>query len=143
MTTDLNTYGENIRSIQNQKAAATLTLAHLKEELHNTDLWKEIQAKELEIKELETKEEDIKSNILEGMIVNNLKVVEFTNQRFTAKQNPGSVKVLDENLIPQEYKRLKTELVVDKKAIKEAIQKGEVVDWAELSYGYSLVITPR
>lgn len=143
MTTDLNTYGENIRSLQNQRATAELTLAHLREELHATDLRKEIQAKEQEVRDLTTKEEDLKSNILAGMLSNWLKVVEFTNQRFTAKQNPGSVKVIDENLIPQQFKKLKTELVVDKKSIKEAIQKGEVVDWAELSYGYSLVITPR
>ena len=140
---DLKNYGENIRSIQNQKASAELELAGLQEQLHTSELWQKILEKQAEVRVLTDKETELKDNILSGMIANGLKTVEFTNQRFTAKQNPASVVITAEDLIPQDYKKLKTQVVVDKTAIKKAIQDGKIVDGAELSYWYSLVITPR
>lgn len=140
---DLTNYGENIRTLQNQKASAELELAKLQEELHQSEVWQKILEKQAEVRFLADKEAELKDNILAGMLANNLKTVEFTNQRFTAKQNPASVVITAEDLIPQDFKKLKTQVVVDKTAIKKAIQSGKEVDGAELSYGYSLVITPR
>lgn len=140
---DLTTYGENIWSIQNSKASAELELANLQEELHNSEIWQKILEKQAEVRFLADKEAELKDNILTGMLANNLKTVEFTNQRFTAKQNPASVVITAEDLIPQNFKKLKTQVVVDKTAIKKAIQEGQNIEGAELSYGYSLVITPR
>lgn len=143
MDTNLQTYWENIWTISNKRASAELALANLHEELHNTEIWKKILEKDAEVRQLKEEEASIKWGILAGMLQHGLKTVEFTNQRFTAKQNPVSVHILNEELIPQNYKKLKTELVVDKKAIKEAIQSGKDVEGAELTQGYTLVVTPR
>ena len=116
---DLTNYGENIRSIQNQKASAELELAKLQEELHQSEVRQKILEKQAEVRFLADKEAELKDNILAGMLANNLKTVEFTNQRFTAKQNPASVVITAEDLIPQDFKKLKTQVVVDKTAIKK------------------------
>lgn len=143
MTDTLQTNWENIRTLQNQRASAELQLANLQEELHNSELWKKIEEKQREVRELNDREIAMKDSILAWMIANWLKTVEFTNQRFTAKQNPWSVNIIDEEMIPQNFKKLQTKVVVDKTAIKKAIQAWEEVVWAEVTYWYSLVITPR
>lgn len=143
MTDTLQTNWENIRTLQNQRASAELQLANLQEELHNSELWKKIEEKQKEVRELNDRETAMKDSILAWMIANWLKTVEFTNQRFTAKQNPWSVNIIDEEMIPQNFKKLQTKVVVDKTAIKKAIQAWEEVVWAEVTYWYSLVITPR
>lgn len=143
MTDTLQTNWENIRTLQNQRASAELQLANLQEELHNSELWKKVEEKQREVRELNDRETAMKDSILAWMIANWLKTVEFTNQRFTAKQNPWSVNIIDEEMIPQNFKKLQTKVVVDKTAIKKAIQAWEEVVWAEVTYWYSLVITPR
>lgn len=143
MTDTLQTNWENIRTLQNQRASAELQLANLQEELHNSELWKKIEEKQREVRELNDREIAMKDSILAWMLANWLKTVEFTNQRFTAKQNPWSVNIIDEEMIPQNFKKLQTKVVVDKTAIKKAIQAWEEVVWAEVTYWYSLVITPR
>ena len=142
MTDTLQTNWENIRTLQNQRASAELQLANLQEELHNSELWKKIEEKQREVRELNDREIAMKDSILAWMLANWLKTVEFTNQRFTAKQNPWSVNIIDEEMIPQNFKKLQTKVVVDKTAIKKAIQAWEEVVWAEVTYWYSLVITP-
>lgn len=43
-----------------------------------------------------------------------------------------AIEIIDESLIPAEFKVVKTTETVDKKAIKEAIEEGEIVDGAVL-----------
>lgn len=49
----------------------------------------------------------------------------------------------DESKIPDEFKKEKVEIVIDKKAIKDKIANGENVDGASVTYSHSLVITPK
>lgn len=51
-----------------------------------------------------------------------------------------SVNVLDEEIIPQEYKRIKFE--VDKKSILWLLKEWEVIPWVELSNNKNLQIKP-
>ena len=53
------------------------------------------------------------------------------------------VKINDEEMIPQEFKKEKVEIVIDKKAIKEKISNGEDIAGCEIVYSHSLVITPK
>jgi hypothetical protein len=46
-------------------------------------------------------------------------------------------------MIPQEFKKEKVEIVIDKKAIKDKITAGEEIAGCEIVYGHSLVITPK
>ena len=47
-------------------------------------------------------------------------------------KSPASVEILDESMIPNEYKTQKIVECVDKKAIKEAIQNGENIQGVKL-----------
>lgn len=60
---------------------------------------------------------------------------------FTIKirNNPPSVVLRDENLVPDEFKITKTETKVDKKALKEYL-KNNTVDYAYLEHKQSLMI---
>lgn len=141
--TELQTFGENYRTIQTSRAKAQLELRDMESELQQTEFRKQIQAKRMEVAELEKKESEIKQNIVNGMLQNQLKSIEFTFQKFTVKKNPWSLVIEDESKIPDEFKKEKTEIVIDKKAIKDKIQNGENVDGASIKSSFSLVITPK
>jgi hypothetical protein len=49
----------------------------------------------------------------------------------------------DETKIPNEFKKEKTEIVIDKKAIKDKISNGEDVEGAKITFSHSLIITPK
>lgn len=141
--TDLQTVGENFRTLQTKRANAQMELRDLEMELQQTEFRKQIQAKRMEVAELEKKENDMKQNIVNSMLQNQLKSIEFTFQKFTVKKNPWSLVIEDESKIPDEFKKEKTEIVIDKKAIKEKIQNGETIDGASIRSSYSLQITPK
>ena len=141
--TDLQTFGENYRTIQTSRAKAQLELRDMEAELQQTEFRKQIQAKRMEVAELEKKESEIKQNIVNWMLQNQLKSIEFTFQKFTVKKNPWSLVIEDESKIPDEFKKEKTEIVIDKKAIKDKIVSGENVDGASIKSSFSLVITPK
>jgi hypothetical protein len=73
------------------------------------------------LRELEKTEQEAKDNIVKQMLKYDLKSIEFTHQKFTLKRTPGSIMIQDEKVVPAEYKKEKTEIVIDKKALKEAV----------------------
>ena len=141
--TDLQMVGENFRTLQTKRANAQIELRNLEMELQQTEFRKAIQEKRMEVAELEKKESEMKANIMNWMLQNQLKSIEFTFQKFTVKKNPWSLVIEDESKIPDEFKKEKVEIVIDKKAIKEKIQNWENVDGAIVNYWHSLVITPK
>jgi hypothetical protein len=60
--------------------------------------------------------------------------------RISMKKNPPSVDILDELAVPQEFKELKFEEKINKKAIKEALVKDSSIPWARLVSKRSLKI---
>ena len=141
--TDLQMVGENFRTLQTKRANAQIELRNLEMELQQTEFRKAIQEKRMEVAELEKKESEMKANIMNWMLQNQLKSIEFTFQKFTVKKNPWSLVIEDESKIPDEFKKEKVEIVIDKKAIKDKISNGENVDGASVTYSHSLVITPK
>ena len=141
--TDLQMVGENFRTLQTKRANAQIELRNLEMELQQTEFRKAIQEKRMEVAELEKKESEMKANIMNWMLQNQLKSIEFTFQKCTVKKNPWSLVIEDESKIPDEFKKEKVEIVIDKKAIKDKIANGENVDGASVTYSHSLVITPK
>ena len=141
--TDLQMVGENFRTLQTKRANAQIELRNLEMELQQTEFRKAIQEKRMEVAELEKKESEMKANIMNWMLQNQLKSIEFMFQKFTVKKNPWSLVIEDESKIPDEFKKEKVEIVIDKKAIKDKIANGENVDGASVTYSHSLVITPK
>jgi len=129
--------------LQLRRWTLQLEVAKAEQALRETDERKALEEKKAQLAQYTTLEENAKDFILKGMLDNNLKVMEFTNQRFTVKTNPPSVKIVNEELIPAEYKVEKVTVSVDKKKIKDSIKNGWIVDGAELECTHSLVITPK
>lgn len=139
----LTPVADGIFDIQLQKGKLTIEVQEAEKALRESEAYKLLEQKKAELAEYEAKEEHIKQVILDGMIDNDLKSVEFTYQKFTVKSNPPSVRIIDEELIPKEYKNEKITVTVDKKKIKDAIQNGGIVDGAELMCWHTLLITPK
>jgi len=53
--------------------------------------------------------------------------------QFSIRKNPPSLFISDENKIPPAFLSEKTEVVIDKKAILDALKKGEIVEGAEIA----------
>lgn len=140
---ELQQIWNNIRDIQNKIWSLKVEIANLEQELHLSEFRKNIQDKKQMLQVYENIENEQKTNIVNSMLSNGLKSVEFVNQKFTLKKNPWSLKINDEEMIPQEFKKEKVEIVIDKKAIKDKINAGEDVAGCEIIYSHSLIITPK
>lgn len=140
---ELHTIGNQIREQQLKKSTLATEIMNLKEELYQTEFYQMITKKEQELKEIEKQEQDMKNNIVNQMLEFDLKSIEFNHQKFTLKRTPWSIVINNEQYIPEEYKKEKKEVVVDKKALKEAIQNWLVVDWVDITYSHTLQITPK
>ena len=62
---ELNTYGENLRTVQNNIGSMNLALASKLEALHQTKEWIEVEELKQQIALEQQKEEQIKQNIIE------------------------------------------------------------------------------
>lgn len=142
-STELQSIGNSFRDLQQKIWSLKLDIAQLERELYETEFRKAIQEKKQALQILEDLENEKKTNIVNSMLQNGLKSVEFVNQKFTLKKTPWSLKINDEEMIPQEFKKEKVEIVIDKKAIKEKISNGEDIAGCEIVYSHSLVITPK
>lgn len=91
-------------------------------------------------KALENKQTNIKlylENQLKVMGIDKVKTQLFT---VSLQNNSPSVNILDEDLIPDEYKKTVTTTSIVKKDILEALKLGQVVEGAEIKQGKSLRI---
>lgn len=141
--TTLNTLGNSIWDIQLKKAKASIDVQEAEDKLRKTEEYKDLEFKKEVLRQYEQTEEEMKEAIKVWMEQLNLKSLDFINQKVTLKNNPPSVKINDEELIPDKFKKEKISITIDKTAIKKAIQDGEEVIGAELVVGKSLVITPK
>ena len=142
-STEIQSLWNNVRDFAMQKSILSADIIKLEQELYKTEFYQWILAKKAELRELEKTEQEAKDNIVKQMLKYDLKSIEFTHQKFTLKRTPGSIVIQDEKVVPAEYKKEKTEIVIDKKALKEAVANWLVLDGVEITYSQSLLITPR
>ena len=107
----------------------------------------DIDAIKVEIKRLqelkkskENKIENLKKYTKECLEDADIKKVSTSLGNMTVRKNPASVDVLDESLIPSEYKKEVVEVKVDKKAILADLKEGVVIEGASLKNSTSLMI---
>ena len=97
-----------------------------------------------EIKRLQELKKGYKSKVerLKGYMLHNVKrldgKVELPTHRISVAKSPASVQILDEDAIPERFKRVKVEF--DKRAIAAAIKDGEDVPGAALVSNERLVL---
>lgn len=107
----------------------------------------DIEALKAEIKRLqdlkkskENRIENLKKYTKECLEDANIKKVSTSLGNMTVRKNPASVEIIDESLISYDYKRVITEIKVDKKAILADLKEGVVVEGATLKNSTSLMI---
>lgn len=91
-------------------------------------------------KSKENRIENLKKYTKECLEDANIKKVSTSLGNMTVRKNPPAVDVIDESLIPSEYKREIVEVKVDKKAILADLKEGVVVEGAALKTSTSLMI---
>ena len=91
-------------------------------------------------KSKENRIENLKKYTKECLEDANIKKVSTSLGNMTVRKNPASVEIIDESLISDDYKRVITEIKVDKKAILADLKEGVVVEGAALKNSTSLMI---
>jgi uncharacterized protein YeeX (DUF496 family) len=90
-------------------------------------------------KSIENRVNWMKNYLLSNMQRTGITSIDCPQFSIKLRNNPESVKVLDEDLIPDEYIVKKIEHSVDKVAIKNAIKSGEKIDGVELVRSQSIM----
>jgi hypothetical protein len=91
-------------------------------------------------KALESRVKWIKDYLKCGMEQTGITKIECPYFKLAIQNNPAAVNVLDESLIPDQFKEQVIVWKIDKTAIKEAIKSGVAVPGAELVSGTRLAI---
>lgn len=82
---------------------------------------------------LETKQERFKFYVKQNMERLNLNKIDTDLGTISIRKNPISVEIVNEDLIPSKYKKIKQEIVVDKKAIADNFKEnGEIVEGVKI-----------
>jgi len=74
----------------------------------------------------------MKDSMIQAMQVYNIEKVESPTLKISLRNNPVSVHLLNEYQIPDDFKKEKVTISIDKVAIKKAIEAGEQVPGATL-----------
>jgi hypothetical protein len=88
----------------------------------------------------EHKAERLRKYLKASMEATETKEVDGITVKLKIKSNPPRVEVLNEALVPSQYKKIKTTETIDKAAIKESWEKGVGVDGTEVVRGTRLEI---
>jgi hypothetical protein len=78
--------------------------------------------------------------MLDGMTALNVQKIETPDILIKTQKTPASVVIIDEEQIPAEFIKTKTELSVDMVGIKNAIKAGQDVPGAMLQSGMKISI---
>ena len=91
-------------------------------------------------KAMENAVKRMKENMQYSMVATGQLKVKGEKFNFTVQKNPPSLKVLDENLIPQDFITVEEVKIIDKKAILAELKNGAELAGVEISQGESIRI---
>ena len=91
-------------------------------------------------KALENRVQWLKDYLKDNMLHTGISKIECPYFKLAIQNNPPSVSFLDEEAIPERFKEKVITWKIDKSAIKDAIQSGELVPGAILTNGKRLAI---
>jgi glycyl-tRNA synthetase alpha subunit len=143
MQTIAQTQAPIIIDVQYKIADVSARLVLAEQELAKTEQALKVQELRTTLQAYQKQEQEIRENIKNSMIVSGVKSLETATHKFTVKNNAGSVVIVDEQMIPTEYKKEKVTVTVDKTAIKKAIEGGQEIHGADMSYSQTLLITAK
>lgn len=91
-------------------------------------------------KSIEGNVDRLKENLKMAMIVTGKEKIKTGLFNITVANNPVTVNVIDEKLIPEKYFKVEIIRKLDKLSLKDAIKNGEEIQGAELKQGKGLRI---
>jgi len=91
-------------------------------------------------KALENRVKWMKAYLKENMERTGISKIECPYFKLSIQKNPAAVNILDETIIPADFKEQIISWKIDKTAIKEALKNGAAVPGAEITNGTRLVI---
>jgi hypothetical protein len=107
----------------------------------------EIDAVDVEIKRLSERKkamqnarDRLKSYLEEQLTLAGMDKVKTPTLTVSLQNNPPSVQIADENLVPDEFVTIETIRKIDKKSLLQRLKDGEVIDGISIHQGRSLRI---
>lgn len=144
---------EEAREILEQAREVTIRLIQAKSEniirllnkysknIHNLEIEEKIiKARKESFKK---KQEFLKGMLLEGMKALEIKKLETWLGDVSIRKGSKRVEIIDENKIPEEYFKVKTERTISKTAIKDAIASGIEIEGAKIVVGDDTLSIPK
>lgn len=144
--TEINLKSENLLDVYKNNETEILELqlkiARQKAEIEQFNLYVAMKENEEKMRVLQKQNDDFKQNVKLNMFNSWIKSLETFTHKITLKATVGSLKIEDENIVPQEYiKEIKP--VFDNAKIKSDIKDWKNVPWCSVSESWSLLITEK
>lgn len=142
--TNLQTISEWLISAKLKASVERANLIKLEEELRETEIYKNIQDQKNLVKVMEDQITESELSIKNGLISQGIKSIEAGDYKFTVKTAAGWLVISDDELVPDEYKKEKTTITIDKKAIKDDIKSGKEINGCNIGeWKTSLLISKK
>lgn len=139
---DLAVIEDNLACIEGaiEEKAANIAVFVNKLDTDADTIGEEIKRLQLRKRATDNRRDSIKAYLAQQMALAGMDKIKTATHTIALQNNPPAVNITDDALIPAAYVTVKTESVIDKKRIAEAIKGGASVPGAELVQGRSLRI---
>lgn len=133
---------DQINTLTADKLIKTGEITVLEQQLKESDIYKQIEAKKVELRETTQEETQLRTQVQETMESQGIKKFEWLNWEVVQlNKKPWKLIIEDDKISAlDEYRKEKTTVTLDKKSLKEDIKEGLIIDWVSISEEYTLVI---
>lgn len=141
--TEITTQGivDNINNLTIQSIQKKQELTLKKQELQNLPLYLEIEKLEKEIQEISKQDSELREQGKQILITSNLKMFQALDRTIVQlNKKPWALIIEDETKVPDNYRNIKTQIVIDKEKLKKDIKQGVIIEWVSISEDYTLII---
>lgn len=132
---------EKINAATIQAITLKWKIAEKKQALAQYPENKEIEEMEVLLKEINKEDTELRNTVKETLISAGMKKFEALDGTIVQlNKKPWALVIEDESLVPDEYKKEKITISVDKKQLKEDIKEGVIIEGVSIKEDYTLVI---
>jgi len=118
-----------LSNLESKKLSYRVQLQELEQELEQSELMQRINKWKALLKELEEKEIELRKNWIKILQDSWIDKFEANWVCVKLKTSPWRLIIEDEDIIPDEYKKVKTSYTIDKKELKKDIQEWVIIEW--------------
>jgi hypothetical protein len=121
-----------LSNLESKKLSYRVQLQELEQELEQSELIQRINKWKHLLKQLEEKEIELKNNWIK--ILQDSWIDKFEANWVCVKLKTSLWRLIieDEDIVPDEYKKVKTSYTIDKKELKKDIQEWVIIEWVSI-----------